>query len=110
MSASTWLYAWRALRCRAGCHGQARGFARPSTLTRPPAPLTGQRHARRPRQRSGDRGLHQLGDLLLDRGAPLLQRVRDRPQVPVVEVGLVLEAQGRVPVAELARVLEEDDD
>src|SRR5713226_139775 len=65
---------------------------------------------RRSRHRSGDRGLHQLGDLLLHHGAPLLQRVRHRPHVAVVEVRRVLEAQGRVAVAELARVLEEDDD
>src|SRR5258708_15182639 len=76
----------------------------------PSAPLTGRRRARRSWQRSGDRSLHQLDDLLLYHGAPLLQRVRHRPQIPVVEVGRVLEAQGRVPVAELARVLEEDDD
>src|SRR5271157_1363042 len=65
---------------------------------------------RRLRRRSGDRGLHQLGDLLLRHGAPLLKRVRHRAQVAVVEVRRVLEAQGRVAVAELARVLEEDDD
>jgi indolepyruvate decarboxylase len=33
------------------------------------------RHARRLRRRSGDRGLHQLGDLLLYHGAPLAERV-----------------------------------
>ena len=65
---------------------------------------------RRSRHRSGDRGLHHLGDFLLHRGAPLLQRVRHRPHIAVVEVCRVLEAQGRVAVAELARVLEEDDD
>src|SRR5437764_12184860 len=60
--------------------------------------------------RSGDRGRHQLGDLLLHGGAPLVQRVGHRPNVAVVEVRRVLEAQGGVAVAELARVLEEDDD
>ena len=43
-------------------------------------------------------------------GAPRHERVRDGPQVTVVEVRRVLEAEGRVPVAELARVLEEDND
>src|SRR5580658_2298079 len=62
------------------------------------------------RHRSRDGGLHQLGDLLLHQRAPLLERVRHRPHVPVVEVGGLLEAQGRVPVLELAGVLEEDDD
>jgi hypothetical protein len=38
------------------------------------------------------------------------ERVRHRPHVAVVQVRYVLEAQGRVAVAELARVLEEDDD
>src|SRR6266508_2306991 len=59
---------------------------------------------------SGDGCRHQLDDLLLDLGAPALERVRHRPQVAVVEVGRVLEAEGGVPVLELARVLEEDDD
>ena len=58
----------------------------------------------------GDRRLHQLDNLLLHRRAPLLERVRRRPQVAVVEVRRVLEAERRVPVAELAGVLEEDDD
>jgi NADP-dependent 3-hydroxy acid dehydrogenase YdfG len=61
-------------------------------------------------RRSGDRGLHQFGDLLLHHGAPALKRVRHRPHVTVIEVRRVLEAQGRVAVAELARILEEDDD
>src|ERR1700733_3347542 len=69
-----------------------------------PGPSAASRH------RSGDRGLRQFGDLLLYRGAPLLERVRHRPHVAVIEVRRVLEAQGRVAVAELARVLEEDDD
>src|SRR3984885_676221 len=69
-----------------------------------PGPSAASRH------RSGDRGLRQFGDLLLYRGAPLLERVRHGPQVAIVEVRRVLEAQGRVAVAELARVLEEDDD
>src|SRR6476661_10011298 len=57
-----------------------------------------------------DRSLHQLDNLLLDRGAPSLKGVRHRPQIPVVEGGRVLEAKGRVPIVELARVLKEDDD
>src|SRR5688572_6507509 len=59
---------------------------------------------------SGSGSLHQLGDLLLHLGAPLRQREGHWPQIAVVEVGRVLEAEGRVSVAELARVLEEDDD
>jgi hypothetical protein len=65
---------------------------------------------RRSRQQSGDGSLDQVGDLLFDHGTPVLERVRHRPEVPVVEVGRVLEAQGRVAVAELAGVLKEDDD
>ena len=42
----------------------------------------------------GDGSSHHLGDLLLYRGAPFLERVGHRPHVPVVEVGRVLEAQG----------------
>src|SRR5258708_20312583 len=76
----------------------------------PSAPLTGQRHARRSWQRSGDRSLHQLDDLLLYHGAPLLQRERHRPQIPAVEVGPVREAQGRVPVAQLPPLLQQTPD
>ena len=59
--------------------------------------------------RSGDCGLHQLGDLLLHYGAPLVKRVRHRPHVALVQVRRVLEAQGRVALSELACVLEEND-
>ena len=48
--------------------------------------------------------------LFSTRGLHFLERVRHRPHVAVVEVRRLLEAQGRVPVVELARVLEEDDD
>src|SRR6476660_1117976 len=72
------------------------------------APAEGHRGSRP--WRSGERGPHQFDDLLLHRGTPLPQRVRHRPQVPLVEVGRVLEAQGRVSVVELAGVLEEYDD
>src|SRR5436190_151982 len=80
----------------------------PPWTLRPPTPArTDQKQ--RGGNRSGDCGLDQLDDLLLYHGTPLLERVRHRPQVPVVEVGCVLEADGRVPVIELARVLKEDD-
>jgi len=62
------------------------------------------------RQTLRGRGLDQLDHLLLHYRAPLLECVGHRPQVAVVEVGRVLEAQGGVAVVELARVLEEDDD
>jgi hypothetical protein len=60
----------------------------------PSASLTEQRHGGDRGNGSGGRRLHQLDDLLLYHGAPVLERVRHRPQVPVVEVGRVLEAQG----------------
>ena len=62
------------------------------------------------RRSLGDRSLHQPGNFLLHLGAPVLEGVRHRPHVAVVEVGRFLESQSRVPVIELARVLEEDDD
>src|SRR5438105_2866464 len=72
-------------------------------------PRSGSSAVRLPTASRGDRHLHQFDDLLLDRGAPPLERERHRPHVCVVQIGRVLEAQGRVAVFELARVLEEDD-
>jgi RNA polymerase sigma factor (sigma-70 family) len=60
------------------------------------AALLGAEAATTPGQqlRSGDGGLDQFGDPFLHGGAPVQQRVGDRPHVPVVKVGRVLEAQG----------------
>src|SRR5689334_14382791 len=58
------------------------------------------------RDRRGD----QLGHLLLHLGRPRRDGEADRPDVAVVEAGRVLELQARVALAELARVLEREDD
>src|SRR6266542_4208673 len=59
---------------------------------------------------SAHRFLHQRCDPFLFGGAQLLQRVRGRPHVTLVEVRRVAEAERRVPGLELRRVLEEADD
>src|SRR5215210_7259339 len=64
----------------------------------------------RNKRRSAHRLLHQVGDLLLFGGGQLLQRERRRPYPTLVEVGLVAEAERRVPRLELLRVLEEAKD
>ena len=55
------------------------------------------------RGRQDTAAAHQLGDLLLHLGCPRTSAKADRPHVAVVEAGRVLELQGRVALAELAR-------
>ncbi len=62
------------------------------------------------RSGSADRLLHERGDLLLVGGGQLLQREGGRPHRAVVELRSVVEAERRVPRAELRRALEEADD
>src|SRR6266404_600223 len=61
-------------------------------------------------QSSADRVLHERRDPCLFGGGQLLQREGDRPHGAIVEVGLVAEAERRVPRVELLRALEEADD
>src|SRR5439155_516841 len=59
---------------------------------------------------SADRFLHERADPSLFGGSQLLQGEGDRPEASVVEVRRVVEAERRVPRAELLRALEETDD
>src|SRR5581483_9437669 len=63
-----------------------------------------------PPSSSAHRPLDEIGDLLFLGPRQPRQRKRGRPHVAVVEVGLVAEAERRVPRLELRRVLEEADD
>src|SRR5215212_5926632 len=59
---------------------------------------------------SAHRSLHERADPCLFDGSQLLQREGGRPHGAFVEVRLVVEAERRVPRAELLRALEEADD